>query len=227
MATTPTRPKPAAPSSNGHGKAPAVTISPPGRRTRGPEVIVGLVVIIVFALGAVLLHLSAVDRTPALAVVGSVERGDTITAADVKVIYVSSDDALARLPESQLTQVVGQVALVDLAPGTLLSRSVVADRPSLDPGEGVVGLSLEPGGYPSLGLAPGDRVSVIRAAEPAAVDGDGESAEVVLTRDATVFSVEELASDRRLVSIVAPEGDAEAVAAASGSGSLRLVLVSP
>ncbi len=226
MATTPTRPKPAAPSSNGHGKAPAVTISPPGRRTRGPEVIVGLVVIIVFALGAVLLHLSAVDRTPALAVVGSVERGDTITAADVKVIYVSSDDALARLPESQLTQVVGQVALVDLAPGTLLSRSVVADRPSLDPGEGVVGLSLEPGGYPSLGLAPGDRVSVIRTAEPAAVDGDGESAEVVLTRDATVFSVEELASDRRLVSIVAPEGDAEAVAAASGSGSLRLVLVS-
>ena len=140
MATTPTRPKPAAPSSNGHGKAPAVTISPPGRRTRGPEVIVGLVVIIVFALGAVLLHLSAVDRTPALAVVGSVERGDTITAADVKVIYVSSDDALARLPGSQLTQVVGQVALVDLAPGTLLSRSVVADRPSLDPGEGVVGL---------------------------------------------------------------------------------------
>ena len=227
MATTPIRPKPAAPSSNGHGKAPAVTISPPGRRTRGPEVIVGLVVIIVFALGAVLLHLSAVDRTPALAVVGSVERGDTITAADVKVIYVSSDDALARLPESQLTQVVGQVALVDLAPGTLLSRSVVADRPSLDPGEGVVGLSLEPGGYPSLGLAPGDRVSVIRTAEPAAVDGDGESAEVVLTRDATVFSVEELASDRRLVSIVAPEGDAEAVAAASGSGSLRLVLVSP
>ncbi len=227
MATTPTRPKPAAPSSNGHGKAPAVTISPPGRRTRGPEVIVGLVVIIVFALGAVLLHLSAVDRTPALAVVGSVERGDTITAADVKVIYVSSDDALARLPGSQLTQVVGQVALVDLAPGTLLSRSVVADRPSLDPGEGVVGLSLEPGGYPSLGLAPGDRVSVIRTAEPAAVDGDGESAEVVLTRDATVFSVEELASDRRLVSIVAPEGDAEAVAAASGSGSLRLVLVSP
>lgn len=227
MATTPTRPKPAAPSSNGHGKAPAVTISPPGRRTRGPEVIVGLVVIIVFALGAVLLHLSAVDRTPALAVVGSVERGDTITAADIKVVYLSSDDALARLDESQLNQVVGQVALVDLAPGTLLSRSVVADRPALDSGEGVVGLSLEPGGYPSLGLAPGDRVSVIRSADPAAVDADGEAAEAVLTRDATVFSVEELASDRRLVSIVAPETDAEALAAASGSGSLRLVLVSP
>jgi len=50
---------------------------------------------------------------------------------------------------------------------------------------------------------------------------------VVLTREATVFAVEELASDRRLVSIVAPEADAEAVAAAAGTGSLRLVMVSP
>jgi hypothetical protein len=205
-----------------------VAISPPGRRVRGPEVIVGLVVIVVFALGAVLLHLSAVDRSPALAVVGTVERGDTLSAGDIKVVYVSSDDALARLDESQLTQVIGQVALVDLAPGTLLSRSVVADRPALDPGEGVVGLSLEPGGYPALGLAPGDRVSVARAADPAALGEDGEgAADVVLTRDATVFAVEELASDRRLVSIVAPEADAEAVAAAAGTGSLRLVMVSP
>lgn len=228
MATTPTKPRPAVPSSNGHAKASAVAISPPGRRVRGPEVIVGLVVIVVFALGAVLLHLSAVDRSPALAVVGKVERGDTLSAADIKVVYVSSDDALARLDESQLTQVIGQVALVDLGPGTLLSRSVVADRPALDPGEGVVGLSLEPGGYPALGLAPGDRVSVVRAADPATIGEDSEgTAEVVLTREATVFAVEELASDRRLVSIVAPEADAEAVAAAAATGSLRLVMVSP
>lgn len=229
MATTPTKPRPVAPSSNGHGKTSTVTISPPGRRVRGPEAIVGLVVVFVFALGTVLLHLNAVDRTPALAVVGSVERGDAIAASDVKVVYVSSDDTLARLDESQLDQVVGQVALVDLDPGTLLSRSVVADRPALDPGEGVVGLSLEPGGYPALGIAPGDRVSVVRTADPAAAETDpeGDVPDVVLTRDATVFAVEELASDRRLVSIVAPEADAEAVAAAAGTGSLRLVLVSP
>lgn len=227
MARTSTRPQPTAPSQNGHGKTSLVAITPPGRRVRRTEVVVGLVVILVFALGAVLLHLRTVDRTPALAVVGSVERGETLSASDIKVVYISSDDPLARLGESQLTQVVGQVALVDLAPGTLLSRSVVAERPALDAGEGVVGLSLDPGGYPAFGLAPGDQVSVVRTADPAAVDGNGESAaDVVLSRDATVFAVEELASDRRLVSIVAPEADAEAVAAASGSGSLRLVLVS-
>lgn len=230
MATTPTtRPRPRSPasSSNGQGKVNAVSIAPPGHRVRGPELVVGLLVTVLFALGAVLWHLNAVDRSPALAVVGSVERGDTISSADIKIIYVSSDDALARLDGSQLSEVVGQVALVDLAPGTMLSRSVVADGPALDAGEGVVGLSLEPGGYPAMGIAPGDRVSVVRTAEPGAVDEGGEPSEVVLTRDATVFAVEELASDRLLVSIVAPEDDAEAVAAAAGTGSLRLVLVSP
>jgi len=193
---------------------------------RAPEIVVGVLVTAVFALGAVLWHLSAVDRSPALAVVESVERGDTISAGDVQVVYVASDDAIARLDGSQIDQVVGRVALVDLAPGTLLSRSVVAERPSLADGEGVVGLSLEPGGYPAMGLSPGDRVNVVRTADPAATaeDSDGDA---VIARDATVFAFEELSSDRRLVSILAVEDDAEAVAAAAGSGSLRLVLVSP
>jgi len=201
---------------------------------RTPELIVGVLVMTVFALGAVLWHLRAVDRSPALAVVGTVERGDVISAADLQVVYVSSDDLVVRLDESQTEQLVGQVALVDLAPGTLVTRSVVADRPALAEGEGIVGLSLEPGGYPAMGLAPGDRVNVVRSGDAAAVsattnDSDSEprTPAVVIARGATVFSVEELSSDRRLVAILASEADAEAVAAASGSGSLRLVQVSP
>ena len=126
-----------------------------------PELVVGVLVMSVFALGAVLWHLSAVDRSPALAVVGTVERGDVISSDDLRVVYVSSDDALARMGESQMTEVVGRVALVDLAPGTLVTRSVVADRPTLEEGEGIVGLSLDPGGYPDLGLAPGDKVATL------------------------------------------------------------------
>jgi hypothetical protein len=193
-------------------------------------VAVGVVVTVVFALGAVLWHLSAVDKSPALAVVGAVERGGTIGAEDIQVVYVSSDDAVARLDESQLDQVVGRVALVDLAPGTLLTASVIADRPALAAGDGVVGLALEPGAYPVVGLSPGDRVNVVHSVDPAVVavdgDGDGGAPEVVVARGATVVAVEELPSDRRLVSIIAPEDDADAVAAAAGSGTLRLVQVS-
>jgi len=237
MPTTPTvrPPRSGFPSSNGHGSTAPVALSPPSRRVRTPELIVGVLVMTVFALGAVLWHLRTVDRSPALAVVGTVERGDVITAADLRVVYVSSDDAVARLDESQTAQVVGQVALVDLAPGTLLTRSVIADSPTLAEGEGIVGLSLEPGGYPAMGLAPGDRVNVVRSGDSFATatsdDSDGESAgqasDVVVARGATVFSVEELSSDRLLVAILASEADSEAVAAASGSGSLRLVQVSP
>ncbi len=133
-----------------------------------------------------------------------------------------------------MTEVVGRVALVDLEPGTLVTRSVVADRPTLGEGEGIVGLSLDPGGYPDLGLAPGDRVTIVRSGDTAipeatddTADDDGTSSSNVIAREATVVSVEELTGDRRLVSVLTTEADAEAVAAAAGSGSLRLVQVSP
>jgi hypothetical protein len=199
-----------------------------------PELVVGLLVMSAFALGAVLWHLSTVDRSPALAVVGTVERGDVISSDDLRVVYVSSDEAVARLTGSQMNEVVGRVALVDLTPGTLVTRSLVADRPTLEQGEGIVGLSLDPGGYPDMGLAPGDRVTIVRSGDTAASDAAADSSEEggtrsnnVIARDATVVSVEELTGDRRLVSVLATEADAEAIAAAAGSGSLRLVQVSP
>lgn len=243
MASTPTirAPRSGAPASNGRRPDPMAGIAPPRRRVRMPELVVGVLVMTVFALGAVLWHLSAVDKSPALAVVGNVERGQTLSASDVRVVYVASDDTLAHLTEADLNRVVGRVALVDLAPGTLLTRSLVADQPALEPGDGIVGLSLEPGGYPAMGLSPGDLVNVVRTIDPAdpisdtTDDTDSDSGseastatgDVVIARGATVVSVEELSSDRLLVSILASEGDAVAVASRAGSGSLRLVQVSP
>jgi hypothetical protein len=223
--TTPQRPGSAAPhpSSNGHGGSQRMAVAPPKGRVRLPELAIGLFVMVAFALGAVLWHLSSVDQSPAVAIAADVERGETITASDVRVVYVASDDGLATLSEAQMSQVVGRVALVDLPAGTLVTRSLVADAVAIQAGDGVAGLSLEPGQYPALGLAPGDVVNVVRSAgDPA--DGDGDS---VIARNATVFAVEDLASDRKLVSIMTSEADAESVASEAGSGSLRLVLVSP
>lgn len=223
--TTPQRPGGTGPrpSSNGHGGAQRMAVAPPKARVRLPELAIGLFVMVTFALGAVLWHLSSVDQSPALAIAADVERGETITAADVRVVYVASDDALATMGEGQMSQVVGRVALVDLPAGTLVTRGLVADAVAIEVGDGVAGLSLEPGQYPALGLAPGDLVNVVRSADDAA-GGEGDS---VIARNATVFAVEDLASDRKLVSIMTSEADAEAVASMAGSGSLRLVLVSP
>jgi len=239
MASTTTTPlrRSEAPSPNGSmPRSSPATLSPPRSRVRTPELVVGVLVMTVFALGAVMWHLSAVHKSPALAVSSKVERGEEIRASDLRIVFVASDDSLARLGAGDTGDVVGKVALVDLAPGTLVTKSVVADRPGLETGDGVVGLSLEPGGYPAMGLAPGDRVNVIGTVDAAAptdentdadTPEDAAKADGVVARGATVIAVEELSSDRLLVSIVTSESDAEAVAARSGSGALRLVQVSP
>lgn len=223
MVSTSTPTRTGAPSSSGQPTRPFADVRPPGRRVRKPEVAVGVLVTVAFALGAVLWHLSAIEKVPALVAATPLERGELIDASDVRVAYVSSDNTLARLDDSEMNQVVGRAALVDLAEGTLLSSSVVADVPAVDTGDGVVGLSLEPGAYPSRGLAPGDRVHVVRTEDVADLDAEP----TVVARSATVFDVEELASDQILVSILTNEEDAQAVAAAAGAGGLRLVLVAP
>jgi hypothetical protein len=189
---------------------------------RFPELAVGLFVMVACALAAVLWHLSATDRVPALAVAAAVERGETIEPDDLTVVHVASDSALARLDDTQAAAVVGRVALVDLPAGTLLTPALVADEATLQPGDGVVGLALDPGGYPSTRLAVGDLVDVVQVGDTAAT-GVGEG--VVVARAATVVGIEELTSDRRLVSVLTSEDDARAVAAAGGEGSLRLVVV--
>ena len=223
MTTTRTTIRPGSPSSNGHGSRSTSELRPPGRRVRTPELAIGLLVTTVFALGAVLWHLSAVDKVPALATSARVERGEVIEAGDVHVVYVSSDDDLARLDSSQMNRVVGHVAVVDLAEGTLLTSSAVAEANAVKSGDGVVGLALDPGAYPARGLAPGDKVNVVRAADVADLDAEP----TVVASNASVFAVEELSSDRLLVSVLTTEADGSAVAASADAGGLRLVLVAP
>lgn len=228
MATTTSRSRPAAPaesaSRNGNGHSAPSSVAPPKRRVRLPELAVGILVTVLFALGAVLWHLNATTKVPALAVSTEVRRGEVIESSDLRVIYVASDDTVARLTAADSSSVVGRVALVDLVPGTLVTSALVAGAASLSEGQGVVGLALEPGQYPSLGLASGDRVNVVVTTEGGTAADSGPK---VVAHGATVFEVEDLASSRKLVSILTAEADAEAVAAAASSGGLRLVLVAP
>lgn len=224
-ATRPTPPdgRPGTPSSNGHGRVSGPTITPPKRHVRLPELAISVMVIVFFALGAFMWHLSTSSKVPALAVNGDVKRGEVVESSDLRTVYVASDDTFASVTDP--SSVMGKVALVDIVAGTILSPSLVADGQSLTAGDGVVGLALDPGQYPALGVAPGDRVNVVRSGDAATgAAGDGDD---VIAGGATVFSIEDLASDRKLVSIQTSEADANAVAAAAGSGALRLVLVSP
>lgn len=209
---------------NGHApRAPGVV--PPRRRVRVPQVAIGLLVTLGFALAALLVHLGSASRVPALAVAGDVDRGDVITESDISVVHIASEGGFTHLGQSDLGRVVGQTALVDLRAGTLLTTDVVAEGAVLEEGQGIVGLLLDPGQYPASGITPGDTVHVVRSATDVP-EAETAPTDPVIARNATVSAVEELGGDQRLVSIVTDEADAASVAAAAGAGSLRLVMVS-
>jgi hypothetical protein len=215
------------PGSSGHNGASQVhvaTLEPPKHRVRLPELAVGLLVMATFAIAAAAWHLNAVAKTPALAASRAIERGEVIDPGDLRTVYVASDDSFALVTDQ--SSIVGKIAVTEMAPGTLLAPSLVAEGAALDADDGVAGLALEPGQYPALGLSPGDRVDVIRSGQ-ASTAGTTRADDQVLTRGAIVFEVEDLASDRKLVSIKASRSDAETVAGAAELGGLRLVLVAP
>jgi len=96
-----------------------------------------------------------------LAVRTAVERGGVIAQDDVMTVQVSADPALAPVPASQASAVVGQRAATDLAAGTLLTREQVSDTVLPAAGMSIVGVGLPSAQMPGEPLLVGDRVRVV------------------------------------------------------------------
>jgi hypothetical protein len=206
----------------GDGRREGATFRLEGRRRRVqvPQLVVAVVVIAVSALIGVVVLSNAAAREPVVALAADVARGEVVSASDLQVVYVASDDPVATLAGAEAPGLVGRVAVADLAAGSLLSPGMLVDRAVVAAGEGVVGLALVPGEYPTDQLAPGDVVDVI------AIDGGTGSGAGAVVTGAEVFDVTELGTQgSRFVSLRMPAGDAATVARAAGTGGLRLVLV--
>ena len=205
-------------------------LEPPatGRRRRTPELVVGILLVVGWILGTVLLVTAGRDRTPVLALAGDVARGQVISQADLSTVYVGSDASIAHLTEGESGEVVGRAALTDLGAGTVLTPELfAAPAEVLESGDATVGLSLEAGQLPSLRLAPGDRVSVVAGGVPS---GETRLGEVVTSGE--VVSVEETTDEsaggerRWWVAIRASEDAAGRLAeAVAAEARVQLVLV--
>jgi hypothetical protein len=180
-----------------------------------PQLVVALLLVGLGALGSVVLFSQASARQPVLALAAPLSRGDVVSAEDLWVAYVGSDDPVLTVSPGELASLVGLVALTDLEAGTIVAPGYFAARMEVEAGEGVVGVSLAPGAYPSVHLSSGDVVDVV----------DSESPEGVVARGAVVFDVAELGvQGQRLVSLLLDSDTAAAVARVP-ENRLRLVLV--
>ncbi len=205
---------------DGDRAAPRFRLQPPGRRVQVPQLVVAVLVVTVSALAGVVVFSQASAREPVLAMANPVERGQVLAAEDLRVVYVASDDPVATVPATGIGTLVGRMAVADLEEGTIVTPAFFVDRELVESGDGVVGLALSPGEYPTLRLAPGDVVDVIETG------GAFGEAGGVLAAGAVVFEVAELGTQgSRFVSLRMPAGTAAEVARAAATGTVRLVLV--
>lgn len=198
---------------------------PPGRQRSVPLAVMGVLLCFLGALVFGALHLRLDRRVAVLAVAQPVTAGEVIHDADLRVVRVSTGD-LATVSADDRSSVVGHVAAVSLAPGSLVVRSELGSSSSLRAGQAVVGAALKAGQLPGV-LRPGDRVLVIDTT--AATTGSSSTAPATARSsvEGVVAAVSEApdAPGVTVVSLTVDAADAPAIATAAAAGHVSLVLV--
>jgi hypothetical protein len=184
--------------------------APASTRIRVPELLVGLLLIGGFGLGAVAWHASAGSTEPVAVLATAVDKGTVLTDSVLRPAEISRAGAVAAVPWAQRGRLIGRIALADLPAATVVIPGLVGDEPSLAAGEALVGLELAPGSYPAGSLAPGDAVAVVLAAEAGA-----DASASPLAPSASVWEVTDVADQEGtvLVTLRLPEADAQLVSA--------------
>lgn len=210
---------------------------PLGRKASRSLLGIGVVVVVLCALGFASVYSGAAERTLVLALAKDVAPGEPISDADLRDVELSAGPGIQAIAASERKTVVGQRAAVALAPGSLLARSQLASGPKLAAGEALVPVALPAGRFPPE-LGPGDTVAVVATApggsalfdagqQPlGAQDASGSGNSPVLVQ-AKVLSVREETAPTRgaLISLVVDDKSAPAVLTASAAGRVGLLLV--
>jgi hypothetical protein len=190
-----------------------------------PELVLGVVLVGVFALGSVLWQTSTARREPKLVLARAMQRGEVLTPDALRVENVRLTGAVASIGSDEARTVVGRIAVADLAPGTLVSPALFAEQVLPAVGERVVGFALAPGEYPTAKLRKGDLVDVVLAPTTTPSAGSGVAPQV-LVPGARVWDIEKRAdnSGTLVVSVVVPVAQLAPVEAAAAQKQVRLAL---
>lgn len=211
------------PTTNRTAISPAAFAGPGAARRSTPMALVGVAAVVVGALVFLGLYVGADRRQSVLVAARPVAPGQIIVAEDLGVADIAVSEGTGVVPASQAGAVVGQSAAVGLVPGAVLSPAQLGASSGLQGGQAQVGAILQPGQAP-LGLRQGSRVRVVDTGATAA--GEDVPARVV-SADAVVSDVgaASSASTSKVVSLIVPEAEATAVAAAGAAGRLSLVVI--
>lgn len=202
----------------------ATALAPPPKLRRRPALIAAAIgAVCIGALLAGWAWTAGTNTQEVLVARHSIERGAVIEADDLARVRLSADPALKPVSASQLEEVLGQRAAMDIAEGGMLTPGSLTSEVVPAEGQSVVGVALTPAQAPGLELQYGDRVRVV--VTPA--QGEELPAGTPLTNDATVVGVhvsEE--TGQSVVDLLVPKADAAVLATRIATGNIALVLES-
>lgn len=202
----------------------ATVLAPPPKLRRRPALIAAAIgAVCIGALLAGWAWTATTNTQEVLVALHSIERGAVIEADALVRVRLSADPALKPIAASQLKEVAGQRAAMDIAEGAMLTPGSLTSEVVPGEGQSVVGVALTPAQAPGLDLQYGDRVLVV--VTPA--QGEELPAGTPLTNDATVVGVhvsEE--TGQSVVDLLVPKADAAVLATRIATGNIALVLES-
>jgi hypothetical protein len=190
------------------------------RHVRRGWVGLGVLAIVLAALGAATLFRAIGPAQEYLAVARDVPVGAQVTAEDLRVVRLNSSPGLAPVPLREADRVIGQYARVPLTAGTLLSMDQLTEQRVPGPGQQLVAVGLSRDQLPGGSVRAGDPVLLVATAA-------GGEAAGPRTFDALVHDLQDAegrGSDVVLSLLVAEQVGAE-VAALAAEGDLTVVLV--
>lgn len=213
----------------------APVLPTPRRRARRGLLAAGVVLAVIFALGAYVLVQKSGERITAIGLAKDVSWGQVITQDDLTPVQVPQDSGLRTVAWGTASSVVGQRAAVDLVAGSLLTSSSIESATSV-PAEGtaLVGVKVAAGQAPTTPLVPGDRVAIVRFSQQSAASaGPTTGASAVDPNDlganaveAEVFAASTPASGGdRTVDVLVKLSDSSKVAAMSAAGEASIIVL--
>jgi hypothetical protein len=198
------------------------------RRRRWGLFALGVVLVVVCAVVAYLLVVTAGVTRPYLAVTHKVPYGATLRDGDLTVVDVNPAAGLAPIPASQRDQVVGKHTAADLFPGTLLTRGQLTDLAIPAPGQELVGVELKPAQLPARTLKPGDAVILV-VVPPSSLTGVPDPQASSSSRPATITATVAGAAPPETngnvrVDVAVSQSDGPTVAAMAAAGRIVIVV---
>jgi Flp pilus assembly protein CpaB len=195
----------------------------PPRQRRPALAALAVLLIVGGAAVAALLAMRVDERVPVLVAEKPIAAGQQITEDALGTTDVASEGTLL-IPESQLSQVVGQYASRSIEPDQLIDTAMLQTSGMLTEGSVAVGASLAAGRMPASGLFAGDVVDLI------SVDADGKGRVIVenarVSSTGAPASTDSPAGAASIITVIVERDDAPEVAAANAGGQLSVVLVS-